>query len=140
MVKCERCDDPWLKEVQEEIRHGRMTELTHRFLHGQRTNKPGSWCQGKPSCGNSKCAQLACEENPDAKADVEAVIKLCGLDPSKVQLKRSVSNCYHSGRSGVFSLGKNEIAQFGEIHPIILENFNLKLNVVGFEINIQNIP
>ena len=76
----------------------------------------------------------------DAKADVEAVIKLCGLDPSKVQLKRSISNCYHSGRSGVFSLGKNEVAQFGEIHPIILENFNLKLNVVGFEINIQNIP
>ena len=76
----------------------------------------------------------------DAKADVEAVIKLCGLDPSKVQLKRSVSNCYHSGRSGVFSLGKNDVAQFGEIHPLILENFNLKLNVVGFEINIQNVP
>ena len=48
-----------------------MAELTHRFLHGQRTNKPGSWCQGRPTCGNSKCAKLACEESPDAQANVE---------------------------------------------------------------------
>ncbi len=76
----------------------------------------------------------------DVKADVEAVIKLCGMDPSKIQLKRSISNSYHPGRSGMFSLGKNEVAQFGEIHPLILEHFNLKLNVIGFEINIENIP
>ena len=76
----------------------------------------------------------------DVKADVEAVIKLCGMDPSKIQLKRSVSNYYHPGRSGIFSLGKNEVARFGEIHPLILEHFNLKINVVGFEINIENIP
>ena len=76
----------------------------------------------------------------DVKADVEAVIKLCGMEPSKIQLNRSVSNCYHPGRSGIFSLGKNEVARFGEIHPLILEHFNLKTNVVGFEINIENIP
>ena len=51
-----------------------------------------------------------------------------------------MSNSYHPGRSGMFSLGKNEVAQFGEIHPLILEHFNLKLNVIGFEINIENIP
>ena len=76
----------------------------------------------------------------DVKADVEAVIKLCGMDPSKIQLKRSISDYYHPGRSGIFSLGKNEVARFGEIHPLILEHFNLKTNVVGFEINIENIP
>ena len=76
----------------------------------------------------------------DAKADAEAVIRLCGLDPTKNQLKKFDTNIYHPGRSGIFSLGKNIIATFGEIHPLILKSFNLSVNVVGFEVNIDNVP
>ena len=76
----------------------------------------------------------------DAKADIEAILKTCGLDPSKIQLRSSPVNWFHPGRSGVFSLGKNEIAHFGEIHPNLLEDFNLKTNAVGFEINIEKVP
>ena len=42
----------------------------------------------------------------DAKADAEAVIRLCGLDPTKTQLKTFDTNIYHPGRSGIFLLGK----------------------------------
>ena len=76
----------------------------------------------------------------DAKADTEAVLKACKLDPSKMQLRSLSTNWFHPGRSGVFSLGKNDIAYFGEIHPSLLEDFNLKTNAVGFEINIEKVP
>ena len=35
-VQCERCDDPWLKEVQDGSRHGRLSEESHKLLHGEK--------------------------------------------------------------------------------------------------------
>jgi len=58
----------------------------------------------------------------------------------KTQLKTFDTNIYHPGRSGIFSLGKTIIATFGEIHPLILKKFNLSVNVVGFEVNIEKVP
>ena len=37
LVQCERCDDEWLTEVQEELRHGKLSENNHKFLHGEPT-------------------------------------------------------------------------------------------------------
>ena len=56
---CERTDDEWLKEVQEEIRAGRLSEENHRFLHGLPTKVPGSWTNGRAACGRDKCTALA---------------------------------------------------------------------------------
>ena len=41
--QCERGDDEWLKEVQEELRHGKLSANTHKFLHSEPTSVPGSW-------------------------------------------------------------------------------------------------
>ena len=30
LEECERCDDEWLREVQEEIRHGKLSQNNHR--------------------------------------------------------------------------------------------------------------
>ena len=35
LVECERCDDAWLREVQEEFRNGRLSVNNHAFLHGR---------------------------------------------------------------------------------------------------------
>ena len=51
-------NDPWLQEVQEEIRHGRLSEDNHNFLHGRPTNVPGSWAFGDVLCGNEGCRAL----------------------------------------------------------------------------------
>ena len=59
LTECERCDDPWLREVQEEIRNGKLSPNNHAFLHGRRTTVPGSWCNGKAQCNNADCQQLA---------------------------------------------------------------------------------
>ncbi len=76
----------------------------------------------------------------DAKADALAVLEACGAPANNAQISRDAPDYYHSGRSGVLRLGKNIIAQFGEIHPAILEDMGIKNAVVGFEVFLENIP
>lgn len=75
----------------------------------------------------------------DAKADALAAI--AAINPSlKPQLSTDAPSWYHPGRSGVFRLGKNVLATFGEIHPAILEQIDITTPVVGFEVFLENIP
>ena len=76
----------------------------------------------------------------DAKADAIAVLEACGAPTGNAQISRDAPDYYHPGRSGVLRLGKNIIAQFGEIHPAILEDMGIKQDVVGFEVFLENIP
>ena len=59
LIECERCTDAWLKEVQEELRHGRLSDNNHKFLHGLSTTVPGSWVNGDVECGREACRNLA---------------------------------------------------------------------------------
>ncbi len=76
----------------------------------------------------------------DAKADAIAVLESCGAPGANAQVAREAPDYYHPGRSGTLKLGKNILAQFGEIHPAILEDMGVKSPVVGFEVFLQNIP
>ncbi len=76
----------------------------------------------------------------DAKSDAMAVLAACGAPAANAQISRDAPDYYHPGRSGVLRLGKNVIAQFGEIHPAILEEIGIKSAVVGFEVFLENIP
>ena len=42
LTECVRTDDDWLLQVQNEVRHGALTEDSYNFLHGQPTQVPGS--------------------------------------------------------------------------------------------------
>ena len=57
--ECIRCKDEWLREVQDEMRHGQLSHDNHNFLHGRPTTVPGSWVNGRPLCGNRECEKLA---------------------------------------------------------------------------------
>ena len=75
----------------------------------------------------------------DAKAD--ALDALYASDaPQNMQVVRKAPSWYHPGRSGAFTLGKNVIAYFGEIHPQILKLFDIKTPVVAFEVYLDNVP
>lgn len=75
----------------------------------------------------------------DAKAD--ALDGLYASDaPQNMQVVRKAPSWYHPGRSGAFTLGKNVIAYFGEIHPQILKLFDIKTPVVAFEVYLDNLP
>jgi phenylalanyl-tRNA synthetase beta chain len=76
----------------------------------------------------------------DAKADAMAALEAVGAPAGNAQISADAPEYYHPGRSGVLRLGKNVLATFGEIHPAILEEMDVKFPVVGFEVMLGNIP
>ena len=77
----------------------------------------------------------------DAKADVLAVIESCGLAASTMQVVQGAPSWFHPGRSGTIQLGpKNQIAWFGEIHPGLLAEMDVKGPLVAFELVLNALP
>jgi phenylalanyl-tRNA synthetase beta chain len=61
--------------------------------------------------------------------------------PTKLMVLRDVNTWWHPGRSGKLSLGpKNILAGFGEVHPKILKEMNIKGPVMAFAIHIEKPP
>ncbi len=76
----------------------------------------------------------------DAKADVLAALAAAGLPTDNPQMSTDASGWYHPGRSGVFRLGKNVLAEFGEVHPSVREAFDIDQPLVAFEVYIDAVP
>ena len=75
----------------------------------------------------------------DAKADAEAVLATIGA-PAKAQINRKLDGWWHPGRSGNIALGPNVLATFGEVHPRILREMDVKGPAVAFTIHLAAIP
>ena len=75
----------------------------------------------------------------DAKADAEAVLAALGA-PAKMQISRKLDAWWHPGRSGVMGLGPNVIASFGEVHPKVLREMDVKGPAVAFTIRVEAVP
>jgi phenylalanyl-tRNA synthetase beta chain len=76
----------------------------------------------------------------DAKADALAALAAVGVNPASLQTITGAPSWYHPGRSGVLKLGNAEVAQFGEIHPAILQKLDIKGPAVGFEVMLDAVP
>ncbi len=76
----------------------------------------------------------------DAKADAIAAIAAANGPWDSAQITTDAPEYYHPGRSGTLRLGKNVIAYFGEIHPMVLKAYDIKGRVVAFEVFLDNIP
>ncbi|MEQ8895969.1 MAG: phenylalanine--tRNA ligase subunit beta [Roseovarius sp.] len=76
----------------------------------------------------------------DAKADAEAVLSAIGA-PAKVQILRGAEGWWHPGRHGKICLGpKKVLAVFGELHPKVLREMDVKGPVVGFTLWPAEVP
>lgn len=75
----------------------------------------------------------------DAKADAEAVLAAIGA-PAKVQFSRDVPGWWHPGRSAAMALGRSVLAVFGEVHPRVLRDFDLKGPAVAFTVWPAQVP
>ncbi|MBM7067922.1 phenylalanine--tRNA ligase subunit beta [Actibacterium sp. 188UL27-1] len=76
----------------------------------------------------------------DAKADAEATLAAIGA-PAKMQILRGVQDWWHPGRSGKLCLGpKNVLGIFGEIHPKVLREMDVKGPAVGFTLFLDAVP
>jgi phenylalanyl-tRNA synthetase beta chain len=77
----------------------------------------------------------------DAKSDVLAVLEACGMAASTLQVVAQAPAWFHPGRSGTIQMGpQNKLAFFGEIHPKVLQEMDVKGPVVAFEIILNAIP
>src|SRR6202012_5310159 len=65
----------------------------------------------------------------DAKGAMLAALEAAMGSPMSAPITTNAPGWYHPGRSGVIALGKNVIAQFGELHPKVLAAFALKMPV-----------
>ena len=70
----------------------------------------------------------------DVKSDVYFILDQLDVPVENILYKDSDNDFFHPGKSSQLRIGNNVIAQFGEIHPFILQKFDIKTNVNGFEI------
>ena len=76
----------------------------------------------------------------DAKADAEAILSAMGA-PAKVQILRAGPEWFHPGRHGRICLGpKKVLGIFGELHPRVLEQMDVKGPAVAFTLFPGEIP
>ncbi len=77
----------------------------------------------------------------DAKADLLAALEAAGAPVASVQVVQGAPAWFHPGRSGTMQLGpKNQLGWFGEVHPRVLAQMDVKGPLVAFEMNIDAIP
>ncbi|PIZ32672.1 MAG: phenylalanine--tRNA ligase subunit beta [Alphaproteobacteria bacterium CG_4_10_14_0_8_um_filter_37_21] len=76
----------------------------------------------------------------DTKADVLEALEAFNIKESSLQISINTPDYYHPKRSGCLMQGKKVIAYFGELHPKVLKNLNIKNPCLGFEILIHNLP
>lgn len=77
----------------------------------------------------------------DAKADVMAALEGFGAPTASLQTgTQDLPPYFHPGRSGTLGLGKNIIAVFGELHPLLAEQLDIRGPAVGFEIYLDRLP
>jgi len=76
----------------------------------------------------------------DARADAEAVLSALGA-PARVQVLRGGPGWWHPRRHGRICLGpKRTMAVFGELHPGVLREMDVKGPVVGFAVYPGELP
>jgi phenylalanyl-tRNA synthetase beta chain len=76
----------------------------------------------------------------DAKADALALLAALGAPTDNLQVAADAPGWYHPGRSGTLRLGAAVLANFGEFHPRVLSEADVKGAAAGFEIFLDRVP
>ena len=74
-----------------------------------------------------------------AKSDLFSVLSSLNVPIDNLLYDKNEGNIYHPGKSSILRLGKNVIAKFGELHPILLKTMDVNIKVYGFEIYLDKI-
>ena len=76
----------------------------------------------------------------DIKADVAYLLEEFNIDIDKCVITRNAPCYYHPTKSALIKLDDNIIGYFGQIHPNLAQDYNLKLDSFAFEIFPDNFP
>jgi phenylalanyl-tRNA synthetase beta chain len=75
-----------------------------------------------------------------AKEDALAALAAAGAPIDNIQVSGDPPVWFHPGRSGVLRLGPTMLGHFGELHPEILDAFDVRGPVAAFEVFIDAVP
>jgi phenylalanyl-tRNA synthetase beta chain len=76
----------------------------------------------------------------DAKADALAALAAMGAPIDNIQTADDPPPWFHPGRAGALRLGPILLAHFGELHPDVLDAFEVKGPVAAFEVFLDAVP
>ncbi|NOZ32034.1 MAG: phenylalanine--tRNA ligase subunit beta [Alphaproteobacteria bacterium] len=77
----------------------------------------------------------------DARADLLAALSAAGVNTGNVQIVAEPAPWAHPGRGGRVQLGpKIILGWFGEVHPAVLDEFDLEGPVAAFEADLGAVP
>ncbi|MGD9614039.1 MAG: phenylalanine--tRNA ligase subunit beta [Alphaproteobacteria bacterium] len=76
----------------------------------------------------------------DAKADALAALAAFGAPADNVQTAADPPQWYHPGRAGILRLGASVLGHFGELHPDVLDSFEVNGPVAAFEVFLDAVP
>ena len=76
----------------------------------------------------------------DAKADALAALAAMGAPLDNIQTSADPPAWFHPGRAGELRLGPTVLGHFGELHPDILDAFDLRGPVAAFELFLDAVP
>ncbi len=71
----------------------------------------------------------------DIKGIVEGALAVCGITEPTFQ--KTEEPTFHAGRNAEVLLGEKRIGIMGEVHPIVLENYELPYKAYLFELDIE---
>jgi phenylalanyl-tRNA synthetase beta chain len=75
-----------------------------------------------------------------AKADALAALAAMGASVENIQATADPPPWFHPGRAGSLRLGPTLLGQFGELHPDVLDAFEVKGPVAAFEVFLDSVP
>lgn len=79
-------------------------------------------------------------ENTDfyeMKGMVESILEICNIPRYEVQKANQIS--YHPGRTAEVKIGNDTIATFGEMHPMVADNYGISQRIYVAEINVDKL-
>lgn len=76
----------------------------------------------------------------DVKKELFDALAIFNINGEKLLIDRNVPKYYHPNRSGTVKLGKMVIGYFGELHPQILKDFDVKNRIMAFELMLDKLP
>jgi phenylalanyl-tRNA synthetase beta chain len=122
-------------------------ELGHEFTGAtpgaQRFAASGlraGWAQAKNWRGAAESVDAY-----QARGDAEAALAACGVNPEGLQILPIPEDMgidwYHPGRAGLLARNpKQPMAVFGELHPALLQKFDIAVPMVAFEAWPDTVP
>ncbi len=70
----------------------------------------------------------------DIKSDLMQILKSLNVPVDNLIYENIKNNVFHPGKSSLLRIGKNILANFGELNPILLKSLDIGHSVVAFEI------